>query len=105
MSLPLIFGAVWVIAGAITAALPMRLQRYPGLPLLVAAPILLTWIGWVHGFLWMAVGLFAFLSMFRRPLNYLIRRALGLRLPDLPPEFRPPDIRPEKAGAAGRPEP
>ena len=85
MSLPLILGALWVIAGAITAALPMRLQRYPGIPLLIAAPALLVWIGWDHGFWWVAAGLFACLSMFRRPLNYFARKALGLKLPDLPP--------------------
>jgi hypothetical protein len=26
--------------------------------------------------------------MFRRPLNYLTRKALGLPLPDLPPELQ-----------------
>ena len=39
MSLPLILGALWVVAGAVTALMPMRLQRYPGIPLLIAAPI------------------------------------------------------------------
>lgn len=85
----LTIGALWVIAAAITAMMPMRLQRYPGLPLLAAAPALLIWIGMTHGFLWVAFGTFAFLSMFRRPLNYLIRMALGLPLPALPPELRP----------------
>jgi Protein of unknown function (DUF2484) len=89
MSSPLILGALWVIAAAVTATLPMRLQRYPGLPLLVAAPVLLIWIGLVHGFVWVAFGTFAFLSMFRRPLNYLSRMALGLPLPPLPPELQP----------------
>ena len=89
MSLPLILGACWIILGAITAMLPMRLQRYPGLPLLIAGPVLLIWIGYVHGWLWVALGTFAFLSMFRRPLNYLIRWLLGLPLPDLPRDLRP----------------
>ena len=89
MSLPLILGALWVVAVAGTALLPMRQQRYPGVPLLVVAPILLIWTGWVHGILWVFVGLFAVLSMFRRPLNYLIRQALGLKLPDLPAALRP----------------
>jgi hypothetical protein len=88
MSLPLILGAIWVVLGAITATLPMRLQRYPGIPLLIAAPVLLIWIGFVHGWLWVALGTFAFLSMFRRPLNYFIRWAFGLPLPELPPELR-----------------
>ena len=89
MSFPLIFGAIWIVVGAITALLPMRAQRYPGLPLLIAAPFLLIWVGLTHGMLWTAFGAFAFLSMFRRPLNYLSRKALGLPLPELPPEFRP----------------
>ena len=89
MSLPLVYGGLWVVLGAITALLPMRLQKYPGLPLILAAPLLLIWIGHAHGFLWVAVGLFAFVSMFRRPLNYLIRKLLGLPLPELPPELRP----------------
>ena len=89
MSLPLIIAALWVIAGAITALLPMRAQMIPGLTLIAAAPVLLIWIGLTHGFLWVAAGTFAFLSMFRRPLNHFIRKALGWPLPDLPPELRP----------------
>jgi hypothetical protein len=89
MSLPLILGAVWVIAAAITAMLPLYYQRFPGIPLLLAAPVLLVRIGWTHGWFWTAFGIFAFLSMFRRPLNYLIRKALGWPLPELPPELRP----------------
>ncbi|MEO6301089.1 MAG: DUF2484 family protein [Paracoccaceae bacterium] len=97
MSWSLIVGALWVIAVAITAALPMRLQKFPGLPLLIAAPFLLVWIGWTYGWFWVAIGTFAFLSMFRRPINYLTRKALGLQLPELPPELRPkmnPDPKP-----------
>ena len=80
MDLPLLLGCLWVIAAALTAMLPMRLQRWPGLPLLIAAPVLLVWIGRVHGWLWLAFGLFAVLSMLRRPLIYLIRRALGQKV-------------------------
>ena len=60
LSTPLILGCLWVIAAAGTAMLPMRLQRYPGLPLLVAAPVLLVWIGQVHGWLWLAASFFMF---------------------------------------------
>ncbi len=35
---PLILGALWVIAAAITGMLPMRAQMIPGLTLLAAAP-------------------------------------------------------------------
>lgn len=82
MNDPLVFGCLWVLAATATAMLPMRLQRYPGLPLLIAAPVLLAWIAWVHGWMWLAFGLFAFLSMFRRPLIYLARRAMGWEAAD-----------------------
>lgn len=86
---PLILGALWVIAAAITALLPMRAQMIPGVALLIAGPLLLLWIGLTHGFGWVAIGLFAFLSMFRRPLTYFTRKALRLPLPPLPPELDP----------------
>ena len=83
MSPPLILGCLWVLAAAATAMLPMRRQMVPGLALLIVAPGLLVWIGLVHGWLWLAIGLFAFLSMFRNPLLYFLRRATGrpARLP------------------------
>ena len=84
MSLPLLMGCLWVIAATITALLPMKKQMVPGMTLLVLAPVLLLWIGLAHGWLWVALGLFAFGSMFRRPLLYFARRALGLPV-ELPP--------------------
>jgi signal transduction histidine kinase len=87
MSPPLILGCVWVIAAAVVAMLPMKRQMLPGIALLLAAPVLLVWIGWVHGWLWLALGVFAFLSMFRNPLLYFIRRALGRPAP-LPDELK-----------------
>ena len=87
MSWPLIFGALWVIAGTITAFLPMRMQMYPGIPLLIAAPFLLVWIGTQHGWVWVIPGLLAFGSMFRNPLIYFYKRARGLPV-ELPPELR-----------------
>jgi Protein of unknown function (DUF2484) len=86
MSLPLILGCVWVLAATATAMLPMRRQMVPGVALLMAAPVLLGWIGYAHGWIWLAVGLFAFLSMFRNPLLYFLRRALGRPAP-LPKEL------------------
>ncbi len=73
MSLPLILAAFWVVAGSAVAMLPMRWQLAPGLLLLVSAPVLIIWIGVVHGWLWAGFGLFAFVSMFRRPLGALLR--------------------------------
>lgn len=86
MSLSLILGALWVVASAIVAMLPMRRQMVPGVALLLVAPVLLVWIGFVHGWPWLAIGLFAFLSMFRNPLLYFARRALGRPAP-LPKEL------------------
>ncbi|MDE9450775.1 DUF2484 family protein [Aliiroseovarius sp. Z3] len=77
MSAPLIAAALWVIAASVVASLPMRLQFVPGLVLLVAAPLLIVWIGAVHGWLWAVLGVGAFISMFRRPLWYLARKAMG----------------------------
>lgn len=74
---PLVLGALWVLAATATAFLPMRRQRGPGLALLLAAPVLLVWIGMAHGWLWVAFGVFAFVSMFRKPLRYLGQRVLG----------------------------
>ena len=87
MSPPLILGGVWIFAATLVAMLPMRRQMLPGMALLLSAPIVLVWIGWVHGWLWLAFGLFAFLSMFRNPLLYFARRALG-RPAALPEELK-----------------
>lgn len=77
ISLPLVAGALWIVAGAIVALLPMRLQYPPGFALLFAAPVIIAWIGWEHG-TWLALfGLAAFVSMFRNPLVYFWRRARG----------------------------
>jgi hypothetical protein len=83
----LVAGCLWVVASAITAMLPMRRQMVPGVALLLAAPLLLLWIGVSHGWVWVAFGLFAFVSMFRNPLRYFLNRALG-RPVELPPELR-----------------
>ncbi len=87
MSLPLIIGAFWVLAATATAMLPMRRQMVPGVTLLVLAPVLLVWIGAVHGWLWGGLGLLAFLSMFRNPLIYFWKRTTG-RPVTLPPELQ-----------------
>lgn len=78
MSLPLVLACLWALAAAGVAMLPMRHQFAPGLALLVAAPVLIVWIGVAHGWGLSALALAAFVSMFRRPLAHLARRALGL---------------------------
>jgi hypothetical protein len=87
MSTPLILGCLWVVVATITAMLPMRRQMIPGIGLLASAPVLLIWIGVVHGWLWVGFGLFAFVSMFRHPLRYLLRRLTGKSV-ELPHELR-----------------
>ena len=78
MSVPIILGCLWVFASAITAMLPMRMQYPPGIALLIVAPVLIVWIGYEHGWIFAALGLFAFVSMFRNPLRYFWRKWRGL---------------------------
>lgn len=77
MSLSLTLGAIWAILATIVALLPMRHQFKPGATLLVLAPALIFYIGTQHGFWIAGLGLFAFLSMFRNPLLYYARKAMG----------------------------
>ena len=79
--------SVWVIAGTITAFLPMRRQMIPGTALILSAPALLIWIGYAHGWVWVVAGLLAFGSMFRNPLIYYYKRLRGIPV-ELPPELR-----------------
>ena len=77
MSLALILGCLWVLASAITAMLPYRMQFPPGIALLVLSVPLLVFIGISHGWLWVGLGLFALGSMFRNPLIYFAKRLTG----------------------------
>ena len=83
MSNVAILSFAWVLAATVVAFLPMRLQMVPGLALLIAAPVLVIWLGVVHGWWFVVPALAAFLSMFRNPLIYFYRRARGQR-PELP---------------------
>ncbi len=77
MSTPLVLLAIWVMLASGVAFLPMKYQRLIGLPLLISVLILIVWIARVHG-IWLAVvGVFAFVSMFRKPLIYFWRKATG----------------------------
>ncbi|MDD9922228.1 MAG: DUF2484 family protein [Boseongicola sp.] len=78
MSLPVFLGCLWVLCSTVVATLPMRFQYAPGLCLLLAAPVLLFWIGSTHGMWLFFIGMFAFVSMFRHPLRFLGRRAVSL---------------------------
>ena len=77
MSLSLILGCLWVLAATVTAMLPMRRQFPPGIVLLVAAPVLLGFVFYQHGWMAFTLTLLAFLSMFRNPLIYFARKWTG----------------------------
>lgn len=68
---------LWVTAATITAFLPMRRQFVPGLFLLGAAPVLIGMVRLEYGVWACFAAIAGFVSMFRRPLFYLARRALG----------------------------
>ena len=96
MSMSLTLGCFWVLASTLTAMLPMRRQMIPGLALLLAAPVLLWYIAHQHGVWIFALTLLAVLSMFRNPLIYFARRAMGLPV-SIPAEMRQaaPEVLPE----------
>ena len=98
MSTSLILGCFWVLASAVTAMLPMRRQMVPGVALLVAAPVLLWFIAQDYGFWVFLITLFAALSMFRNPLIYFVRRALGqpVSLPEEMQQTTPPAAEADK---------
>lgn len=77
MTAPLIAACLWVLAATVVAFLPMRMQRVAGLPLIVAALVLIVWLSRaISPWLGLAA-LAAFLSMFRKPLIYIVKRLFG----------------------------
>lgn len=66
----------WVILATGVAFLPYRHQFIPGLMLLIAAPVLIYLITREFGFVPGAAAALGFVSMFRKPLRYLARKAL-----------------------------
>lgn len=77
MSVSVILACLWALAATAVALLPMRMQFPPGIVLLITAPALIAFLGYEHGALVALAGLAGFVSMFRRPLGYLARKALG----------------------------
>jgi hypothetical protein len=73
MPVSLTLTCVWVLAAAIVAMLPMRLQYAPGLALLILAVPLAILVGIEVGWIWVVAVLFAVVSMYRRPLLALVR--------------------------------
>lgn len=83
MSGAAVAACLWVLAAAIVALLPMRRQYGPGFVLLALVPVLIVWLSLTYG-PWAGGLIFVvFLSMFRKPLIYLGKRALG-RWPERP---------------------
>jgi len=87
MSWSVIAAVAWVFVATGVAMLPMRRQFAPGVVLLIAAPLLIIWLGYDFGWLVSAGALVAFISMFRNPLRFLWRKWRGLET-DFPPEFK-----------------
>lgn len=75
MSLALILACLWVLASALVAMLPYRMQFPPGIALLVLAFPMVGFVGYSHGWIWAAIIVFAVLSMYRNPLRYFLNRA------------------------------
>ncbi len=79
----IIFAALWVIASAVTAFLPMRRQYVPGVTLLLLAPVMIGWLAFDLGLIVGVLAACAFVSMFRNPLVFLYRRMRGQN-PEVP---------------------
>ncbi|ABD55674.1 DUF2484 family protein [Jannaschia sp. CCS1] len=77
MSLALTLACLWVLASAIVAMLPLRFHWRFGLPLLILSIPLTIFVGYAHGWIWTVVILLAVGSMYRNPLRYFLKRALG----------------------------
>lgn len=84
MSLSIILAVCWVLASTVVALLPMRRQYAPGLLLLIAAPVLIGFLGYEHGWIAAALATAGFVSMFRNPLRYLWGKAFGAADPEGP---------------------
>jgi hypothetical protein len=76
----MILCCLWALSSAAVALLPMRRQYIPGVALLIAAPVLIVAVGFQHNWGIAALGLAAFLSMFRNPLKYFYARLRGNHL-------------------------
>lgn len=74
MSAPLWAGVIWVLAATATAFLTIPRQVIPAIVLLVAAPVVILWIGAVHGWIFSLLAFAGFLSMFRNPLRFIWRK-------------------------------
>ena len=74
MSASVIAAVTWVFAATVVAMLPMRRQFPPGIALLIAAPVLIVWLGLDFGWIASIGALAAFISMFRNPIRFYWRK-------------------------------
>jgi len=84
MSFSVIAAIIWVFAASGVAMLPMRRQFPPGIVLLIAAPVLIVWLGFDFGWIVSVGSLAAFISMFRNPLRYYWRKWRGVEIAPIP---------------------
>ena len=73
MSLSLTLSVFWVLSLSAVALMPMKYQRFFGLPLLIATPFLAGFVAYQHGIWLLLLFIAAAVSMFRRPLVYFGR--------------------------------
>ena len=83
MTPSIIIAALWAIAATITAYLSMRHQYIPAVTLLIAAPIIIIWLGYAYGWLLSLAATAGFISMFRNPLRFIYAKLRGQN-PELP---------------------
>ncbi|OIQ32285.1 MAG: UDP-N-acetylmuramate--alanine ligase [Alphaproteobacteria bacterium MedPE-SWcel] len=74
MVVSLVLAATWVFCASAVAVLPLRAQRLPGGVLVLAAPVLIWLLFRDFGSVAAGFGLFALLSMFRRPVLHAVSR-------------------------------
>ena len=78
LSLSIAIAAIWVLASTCVAFLPMRRQYLPGGTLMLSAPLVILFIGYQHGWIWLVPAFLAFGSMYRNPLRCFLRKWRGL---------------------------
>ncbi|MEX0316892.1 MAG: DUF2484 family protein [Ruegeria sp.] len=77
MPLSVILACAWVLAATVVALLPMRMQFPPGIALLIAAPVVIVWLGVDYNWFLSLAATAAFVSMYRNPLRYYWRKWFG----------------------------
>jgi len=78
MTLSLILACIWVVVAALVAMLPMRRQFAPGILLLILAPFVLVYLGYQHNVWVVLLACIAIISMFRRPLFFMLKNLINL---------------------------